>query len=49
MTKASGGEILYVDDRPENIETGKSRGWNAVLHTSPAETIPQVQSAFLTR
>ena len=37
-TKCRGGEILYIDDRPENIETGAARGWQAVLHESPETT-----------
>ncbi|MEY2466739.1 MAG: hypothetical protein QOD03_1260 [Verrucomicrobiota bacterium] len=38
-TKRSGSEILYIDDRPENIEAGAARGWQAVLHESPEQTI----------
>jgi hypothetical protein len=30
---------LYIDDRPENIEAGAVRGWQAVLHESPEQTI----------
>jgi len=37
-TGRSAGEILYLDDRPENIEAGKARGWQAVLHESPEKT-----------
>jgi len=31
-------EILYLDDRPENIETGAARGWQSVLHETPEQT-----------
>jgi HAD superfamily hydrolase (TIGR01509 family) len=33
-----GGEILYMDDRPENIEAGLSRGWQSILHEQPEKT-----------
>jgi len=33
-----GTEILYIDDRPENIEAGAARGWHAVFHQQPHET-----------
>lgn len=31
-------EIVYIDDRPENIETGNARGWRAILHETPDKT-----------
>lgn len=34
----SGGSILYLDDRPENIEAGLARGWCACCHRSLGET-----------
>ena len=33
-----GGEILYIDDRPENVAAGAARGWQSVLHESPEAT-----------
>lgn len=39
---ASGGkstDILYFDDRPENIATGAARGWHAVMHEQPHKSI----------
>ena len=38
QTKRSAEEILYLDDRPENIATGKVRKWQAILHESPGQT-----------
>jgi FMN phosphatase YigB (HAD superfamily) len=32
-------EILYVDDRLENVEAGRSRGWQCILHESPEKTL----------
>ncbi len=34
----SGREIIYIDDRAENIEAGAARGWEAILHESPEKT-----------
>jgi len=33
-----GGEILYLDHRPENIAAGAARGWQTILHESPEKT-----------
>jgi HAD superfamily hydrolase (TIGR01509 family) len=37
-TGRSGADILYLDDRPENVEAGMARGWRAVLHETPEKT-----------
>jgi len=37
-TQRRGEEIVYIDDRPENVATGAGRGWRAVLHESPGKT-----------
>lgn len=37
-TKRRGAEILYLDDRPENIAAGSARGWRTVLHETPERT-----------
>ena len=33
-----GGEIAYVDDRQENVQAGRARGWKAIEHRTPKET-----------
>lgn len=38
-----GGEILYIDDRPENIATGAARGWKSILHEDPSKTRAALQ------
>lgn len=38
LTARKGKEIIYIDDRPENILTGQEMGWSCVLHASPAQT-----------
>jgi HAD superfamily hydrolase (TIGR01509 family) len=46
-TKRRGAEILYLDDRLENIEGGLKRGWRAVLHESPEQTRTAIQKLGL--
>ncbi len=33
-----GADILYVDDRPENVAAGAARGWQAILQESPEKS-----------
>jgi 2-haloacid dehalogenase len=35
----TGNELLYIDDRAENIATGKARGWQTILQENPARTV----------
>jgi HAD superfamily hydrolase (TIGR01509 family) len=42
-----GAEILYVDDRPENVEAGAARGWQVILQESPEKTRAAVQKLGL--
>ncbi|MDB6131485.1 MAG: hypothetical protein JWM04_2592, partial [Verrucomicrobiales bacterium] len=46
MTGLKGGDILYIDDRPDNIGTGISRGWTTIHHTEPEITIGEVRRLF---
>jgi hypothetical protein len=41
-----GSDLLYLDDRPENVEAGSARGWRAWLHSDPAATMPRVLDLF---
>jgi FMN phosphatase YigB (HAD superfamily) len=47
QTGCRGGEILYLDDRAENIAAGLARGWRAVLHETPEKTRGMVKSLGL--
>jgi HAD superfamily hydrolase (TIGR01509 family) len=38
MTGRRGAEILYLDDRLENIEAGAARGWRTILHETPEKS-----------
>jgi putative hydrolase of the HAD superfamily len=34
----SSADIIYLDDRPENVAGGAARGWRAILHETPEKT-----------
>jgi FMN phosphatase YigB (HAD superfamily) len=38
MSGKRGAEILYLDDRPENVEAGAARDWQVILHRTPEES-----------
>ena len=42
-----GAEILYLDDRPENIEAGAARGWQVILQEVPEKTRARVRKLGL--
>ena len=43
----AGPDLLYIDDRPENIETGRLRHWRAILHQDPVTTRAAVADSGL--
>ncbi len=46
-TQRRGAELLYLDDRKENVDAGAARGWRVVHHQSPEQTIAEVRAAGL--
>ena len=42
-----GADILYLDDRPENVAGGAVRGWRAILHETPEKTRAAVENFLL--
>jgi FMN phosphatase YigB (HAD superfamily) len=44
MSGRRGLDLIYLDDRPENIAAGKERGWQAILHETPEKTRAAVTS-----
>lgn len=38
-----GSEVLYLDDRPENVAAGAARGWQVILQESPQITRAAMQ------
>jgi FMN phosphatase YigB (HAD superfamily) len=47
MTARKGAQILYLDDRLDNIETGRARGWQTIHHGDPARSIAIVEKLGL--
>ncbi len=43
----SRSEILYLDDRPENIAAGAARGWQVILQESPEKSRSAIASLGL--
>ena len=41
-----GADILFLDDREENVMGGNARGWQIIHHRDPAETVPRVHRAL---
>ncbi len=42
-----GADILYLDDRPENVAGGAVRGWRAILHETPEKSRAAVENFLL--
>ena len=47
MTAQRGAQILYLDDRAENVAAGVARGWRTVLHETPQKTQAALRAAGL--
>lgn len=41
------GQILYLDDRQENIDAGAARGWRTILQTDPVRSRAAIESLGL--
>jgi len=38
LTGRRGADLVYIDDRPENVAAGVVRGWRAIMHETPEKT-----------
>ena len=47
VTRRNGGQILYLDDRIENAEAGRARGWRVIHHRDAAESAKAVEDLGL--
>ena len=47
MAGKRGAEILYLDDRPENVDAGAARGWQVILQTDPAKSRAAIEQLGL--
>ena len=45
--KCRGEQILYIDDRAENVAAGAARGWQTILQEAPEKTIAAVKKCSL--
>jgi HAD superfamily hydrolase (TIGR01509 family) len=43
----SGADIIYLDDRLENVQAGLARGWRAFLHETPEKTCAVIEGLGL--
>lgn len=43
MIGHGGAELVFIDDRPENVAGAAALGWHVIEHRDPAETIPFVR------
>ena len=46
-TGCAGSELFYLDDRPENVEAARARGWQALLHVTPGASRRAVEATGL--
>ena len=42
-----GADLLYLDDRAENVAAGAARGWQAILHKTPEQSWAAVRKLGL--
>ena len=47
MAGKRGAEILYLDDRQENVDAGMARGWQTILQTDPAKSRAAIEKLGL--
>lgn len=46
VTGCAGDDLLFIDDREENVEAARALGWRGVVQKSPSETIAALESLF---
>jgi FMN phosphatase YigB (HAD superfamily) len=47
MSGRRGAEVLYLDDRSENVEAGAARGWQVILQETPEKTRAAIEKLGL--
>jgi FMN phosphatase YigB (HAD superfamily) len=47
MTCRNGKRLLYLDDRIENVEAGRKRGWRTIHHQNPRRSIERIKKLGL--
>jgi FMN phosphatase YigB (HAD superfamily) len=46
-TGKKGAQLLYIDDRLENVEHGRERGWRTIHHVDHDQTVKTVEKLLL--
>lgn len=44
MPVKRGAEIIYLDDRSENVAAGAARGWRTILQETPEKTVTAMRA-----
>jgi FMN phosphatase YigB (HAD superfamily) len=47
MCGRKGADIVYLDDRAENVAAGAARGWQAILHETPEKSRAAIEKLGL--
>jgi HAD superfamily hydrolase (TIGR01509 family) len=47
MAGKRGPDVLYLDDRLENVSAGAARGWQVILQETPEKTLAAIQKLGL--
>jgi putative hydrolase of the HAD superfamily len=47
MSGRRGADLIYIDDRLENVEAGSTRGWRTILHETPEKTRAALEKFIL--
>jgi len=44
LTGRTGSQLLFLDDRTENVDAARQRGWHAIHHTSHETTVAHLKT-----
>ena len=47
LVRRRGVDIVYLDDRPENVAAGAARGWRTILHETPEKSCAAMEKLGL--
>jgi FMN phosphatase YigB (HAD superfamily) len=47
MAGKRGADVLYLDDRQENVDAGAARGWQIILQETPEKTLAAIRKLGL--
>ncbi len=47
LSGCRGAEVLYLDDRQENVDAGAARGWQVILQTAPEKSRARIHELGL--